>query len=252
MKAPLLYPVIREKLKLILKEQHITYADLGARIGLTESGVKKLFTGKDLSLSRLERICAALNTSISDLIQDDPTPHAPELEFDLETQNFFLRNRACFNLFFLLLTDPKPAEEIIQEYRIPKKLALQYIRELEKRKLVKRTTNDRVVPTIREPSLFKYSGPFIKRLVYEWSHAVVAETLNKGPSKGAENYFATRLFYFLPDSHTEFTRSLSEVISEFALRSQRERKHFGRHTKPFRLLALVTKGHFVEKARTSD
>lgn len=231
---------------MILRTQDLTYAELGKRIGLSESGVKKILTARDISLSRLAQICEASSTSLADLTQDDPEPKAPELELDEETQDFFLKNRSCFHLFFLILTEPKSFEEIIEEYQISKKLGLKYLRELDKRKLVKWMPNDRVIPNINKSTLFKYSGPFIKQLVAEWSHALVDEVLDKAPGKTVENFFAIRLFYFLPETEKEFLESLSQLILEFGMKSVREKKYYGKLTKPSRILTVLSKGHFVK------
>ena len=54
--VPVQYTEVKAKLKQALAEQDLTYGQLGRRIGMSESGVKKLFSAHDISLERLAQI----------------------------------------------------------------------------------------------------------------------------------------------------------------------------------------------------
>lgn len=56
-------------LKRELKARGITYADVAAELGLSESSVKRLFSESRLSLDRLEALCQIVGLEISDLVQ---------------------------------------------------------------------------------------------------------------------------------------------------------------------------------------
>ncbi len=56
-----------DRLKLELKARGITYAKVGQSIGLSEASVKRLFSKHDVTLSRLESICAAAGIELTDL-----------------------------------------------------------------------------------------------------------------------------------------------------------------------------------------
>ncbi|MCA3243325.1 MAG: helix-turn-helix transcriptional regulator [Rubrivivax sp.] len=55
-------------LRAALKAQGITYRALGQRIGLSESSVKRLFSERDMALSRLAQICSAAGLSFDELL----------------------------------------------------------------------------------------------------------------------------------------------------------------------------------------
>lgn len=56
-----------DRLKLELKARDLTYAKVGRAIGLSEASVKRLFSKRDLSLSRLEAICDVAAIDLADL-----------------------------------------------------------------------------------------------------------------------------------------------------------------------------------------
>jgi transcriptional regulator with XRE-family HTH domain len=56
-----------ERLKQELKARGITYAQVGAAIELSEASVKRLFSKRDLTLSRLDAICAVAQLELTDL-----------------------------------------------------------------------------------------------------------------------------------------------------------------------------------------
>lgn len=63
---------IIDALRLHLKARNITYKELGYVIGLSEISVKRLFTGGDCGLDRLEQICKYLHLEFADLFKTTP------------------------------------------------------------------------------------------------------------------------------------------------------------------------------------
>jgi DNA-binding Xre family transcriptional regulator len=63
---------IIDALRLHLKARNITYKELADAIDLSEISVKRLFTGGDCGLDRLEQICQYLHLEFSDLFKTTP------------------------------------------------------------------------------------------------------------------------------------------------------------------------------------
>jgi DNA-binding Xre family transcriptional regulator len=55
-----------------LKARDLTYKDLAEGIDLSEVSVKRMFTGADIGLSRLEKICQFLQIELADLFKASP------------------------------------------------------------------------------------------------------------------------------------------------------------------------------------
>ncbi len=58
-----------QTLKICLRAERKTYADVAHALGLTESSVKRLFACENFSLERLDVVCRMIGMEISDLVQ---------------------------------------------------------------------------------------------------------------------------------------------------------------------------------------
>ena len=244
MNEPDVYPLYRAQLRLAMKNQGVSHAEMGRRIGLSESGVKKIFAAPDISLSRLAQICAALDLSLAELISTGTDSIPTPLKLSPEAEACFIKDRATFYLFFLLLTEPKPFRDILCEQGISQDEAHRSLRQLEKLQLIERNPGDRIVLRVH-PAHFKVGSPLINRLVREWSLDLVNETLPLDGQQQLGDVKIIRLLYLLPQSQRELQAALEEVARDFTARSFLERKVYGKKTAPFRLVALSRKGHFV-------
>lgn len=63
---------IIDTLRAHLKARDLTYRDLADGIELSEISIKRMFTGADIGLSRLEQICQFLQIELSDLFKTSP------------------------------------------------------------------------------------------------------------------------------------------------------------------------------------
>jgi DNA-binding Xre family transcriptional regulator len=63
---------IIDTLRAHLKARDLTYKDLADGLDLSEVSIKRLFTGADIGLDRLEQICQFLQIELSDLFKTSP------------------------------------------------------------------------------------------------------------------------------------------------------------------------------------
>src|SRR5262245_24995659 len=63
-----------DALKRLLRARKVTYAELGRRLRLSESGVKKIFSGEDCSLVRLGQMADAVGFSLGELFEAGARP----------------------------------------------------------------------------------------------------------------------------------------------------------------------------------
>ena len=59
--------LILQALKTCLKQKGITYAQVATQLDLSEASVKRIFSEENISLQRLDQICAMMNMEITDL-----------------------------------------------------------------------------------------------------------------------------------------------------------------------------------------
>ncbi len=79
-------------LKKELRQNHITYADIGRLLDLSESSIKRLFSEGDMSLSRLETICEVIGIDISQLSEKATSARRHILELSYEKEKELVSN----------------------------------------------------------------------------------------------------------------------------------------------------------------
>lgn len=62
--------IVLQVLRTRLRAARITYRDLAERIGMSESSIKRVFGQKDMSLSRLARICQAADLAMDEVLRE--------------------------------------------------------------------------------------------------------------------------------------------------------------------------------------
>jgi len=60
---------VQATIKQALKRKRMTYSALAERLGMSESGVKKMLSASDCSMGRLLEICSALEISFADVVE---------------------------------------------------------------------------------------------------------------------------------------------------------------------------------------
>ncbi len=92
-----------DALKHTLRVRRVTYRALARRIGMSESGVKKLFSAGDCSLSRLEIMCVAIGVSVADLAAHAEAARRQPVRLSRSQLVFFRANPPCFYFLWELI-----------------------------------------------------------------------------------------------------------------------------------------------------
>src|SRR3990170_8734458 len=93
-----------ETLKRCLRARGVTYHKLGRALGLSESSVKRLFSDESFTVARLERVCAALDMTVADLVRMSAgTRDAQTFSLTLEQERTLASDASLLALFYLLL-----------------------------------------------------------------------------------------------------------------------------------------------------
>lgn len=104
-----------ETLKRCLRARGMTYGRLGRALGLSESSVKRLFSEESFSVTRLERVCRAIDMSIADLArlaigESDARASLEVFGLTLEQERALAENPTLLACFYLLLNGRTAAE----------------------------------------------------------------------------------------------------------------------------------------------
>ncbi len=196
-------------LKSVLREQGISYANLGGRIGRSESSIKRLFSKKSFSLEILEKICSHLGMTLFDLM--DLTKKAATVEaYTLnEKQERALAANPRFYCFFWLVVNRVPLKRILSAYRIPMPEVERYLLQLNRLKLIDLKTHNRFTILVPRNVQWSPNGPIDK--------FVVANTLFRfldGRFDRHEDYHRFIIAKLTPESMLHFKTRLKAIADE--------------------------------------
>jgi len=248
-----MYTSLKPVLKDLMKQKGLSYKELGLRIGISESGVKKLFQAEDCSLSRLERIARALELDLPSLMiharGETPTQ---VVEIDAKRQAILQKNPLLNDVYWLVLVEGLSPDEILERYKIPKASLYKCLRDLDRLKLIVWKPGDNVMAAPKGPFLVRSRGPLLREWLRRFSQSIIDEFIAQaGDAVPPEKrpYLAQRFLYLRPDSVNEFRQRLSELMNEFSLRSARERSLGKGRVTSVKISAAFTFGSFVKAIR---
>lgn len=146
-----------DALKLVLREQGITYADVAQRLGLSLPSVKRLFADKQFSVSRLDQVCELAGIEISDLVrrmQAEKEIH--QLQWEQEQE---------------LVSDPKllitavsalnrwSFRDILATYKMTEPELIQRLARLDRMRLIELMPGNRIRPLASTDFQWHKGGP---------------------------------------------------------------------------------------------
>lgn len=234
-------------LKRILKERKITYRELGEGIGLTESGIKKIFAATDGSFQRLIEICGFVGVAIVEIIDDGGIRN---VSYSSSQQDAFLREPELFYLYWCLVYERRSYDEAKEALKLSEKKAFQLARKLDLLKLIKLLPKGR----IRVPSLkavrWKSEGEFTRTIYQNWSKKLV-EGLAK-PRDNENEFFLLRYIQMKKSTYKEFVSAIEALEGEFVRRSIYEMKTAPNDLEHVRWLVATDNRSFIDGQQLNE
>lgn len=244
------YEKIPATLKSLLRSRRVKYRDLARALGMSESGVKKLLTAKDLSTRRLMAILEVLEISFGDfcdLISEEPIR---EVSLTPKQEAALFKNFTCFQIYWLMVIEQLSLSEIKERFHLTQKVISRCLRLLDSIGMIRWVEGEKFqAPKTR---LFRWvsKGPLLQHINRNWSQYVLRETLSLTESgqKPNEAFHSLNALFLSERTYREFRASLERLINEFSRRSERESlTHRRDHLKPYALLCAIAPKSFIEK-----
>ncbi len=213
-----------ETLKKVLKVKKITYKMLADELAMSESGVKKLLTSKDISLTRVEQITRLIGLSLADLFQIADESEVKNVRLSPKQENALFENNLLFRVYWFLAVEEKTLDVIKKSEKLTNEQLQRNLMKLENLDLIKIGKNQRVVSVHK--GLFRWAsdGPLVKKLNHEWSENTLKKVLNHKNS--ADHLHRLSYLRLSEKSKTAFYDRLNELVNEFARLSQREKTRY--------------------------
>ena len=128
--------VIINTLKILLKQNSVTYLDVAEALHLSEANIKQMFSTYRLSLERLERICDLIGLEVGDFMHEVARrePRLTGLSFDQEK---LLVSNPHLLLVAVSVLNRLDANKIVETYTVSHKQCQQLLLRLEEFGLLK-------------------------------------------------------------------------------------------------------------------
>ena len=126
------FEFVREEIKSLLKTRKIKYDYLASRLGLSESGVKKMLNSKDLSFNKISAILNVADVNVSEFFQSMEQSKPLEKSLTSKQEEFFLKNRDAYNFFYQLLSVDLDWKVLKERHGLTQKSIEKYLLMLDK------------------------------------------------------------------------------------------------------------------------
>ena len=203
-------------LKRVLRARGVTYAELAPRLGLSESGLKKIFALEDCALSRLESIADAAGIPLAELFEVAASAPFEQVTLTLEQQQGLLGKPLLLTVFWKLSVERWPAKRIARAFGIDDRALFRALAELDRLGLiVLEQPGDRV--RLRHGDLVRWlpEGPLLEYLHDAWGREVLARARKNGLLRLSQ-------IWLRPDTRAELQADLATLLDGYARRGRAE------------------------------
>lgn len=212
---------VLDHLKLLLRKRKLTYRDLARRMDLSESALKRFFTGRDGSMGRIFEICSILEVDFADLLNQARELQYTEIQFTPEQQEFLTQSKDHLTVFWRLVAYEESVEEVQQQTGLTDQALTRILSRLDKLQLIQWLPGNEIRVPRTQAMLWVGQGPLIDLVTHEWSIEIVkraAQNLKTNP----KYYLKVRTVGMLPETFEEYKDQLSATIKEFEKRASRD------------------------------
>ncbi|NUN06238.1 MAG: helix-turn-helix transcriptional regulator [Bdellovibrio sp.] len=203
-------------IKKALKSRGLSYAELAKDLRMTESGVKKMLTAKDISFRRILQICEVLDILPGQLFSSSEKSRIKEVELSNTQQEALIKNRTLLAVYWRF---------VVEKYSLDEISKMQNLTKAEAKKLMDRlVTLDLLVQSrgqyrARHSGKFKWSdsSKLAKHLNQEWSELTLQRSL--------KNSAATHRLVGMKLSNPSYQRCIEKIqnaLDEAVQESERE------------------------------
>ncbi|GGX55893.1 helix-turn-helix domain-containing protein [Saccharospirillum salsuginis] len=150
-----------DTLKRILRERKITYADVAAKLDLSEANVKRMFSKRHFTLNRLEEICAMAGADLGYLMarMHEGSMILDELSEDAERE---LVSDVKLLLVAQLLVNRWEYEDVVNTYEIDEFEATRLLAKLDRLGVIELLPGNRVKTKLSRDFKWIPNGPVYK------------------------------------------------------------------------------------------
>ncbi len=168
-------------LKTALKRRGVTYAHVANALQLSESTVKRLFASGNLSLKRLQHICALVNLELGDLVDIADDLRRNVVELTDEQERTLVGDPKLLLTAFLLLNHCT-FKQITDDYKISELEGIRLLAKLDRLKIIDLLPDNKVRMRLARNFNWRKNGP-IQRFFEEQVQSEFFQSRFDGPGE---------------------------------------------------------------------
>jgi transcriptional regulator with XRE-family HTH domain len=173
--------LIVAEFKRALRERGLTYAAVAKKLNLSIASVKRLFSGGDLSLKRVDLICELLETGLAEVLaQARDRPAGDQLTLAQEQE--IVSDPKLFLIAWLVL-NRAPLEDIVRTYRFTEREVLRFFYKLDQLKVIELQPGNRVRLLVSRHFSWRAGGP-VQRYIHQKLLREFTSSHFAGPQEG--------------------------------------------------------------------
>jgi transcriptional regulator with XRE-family HTH domain len=128
----------------LMKHRKLKYRDISKALSVSLPTVKRIFSGGDISISRLAQISEWLGLSLFELVEQSKRKRPEQFQFTDKQEEFFARHPQYLAYLFAIYQGELTPEEIEKRNSISKRSTQRYLKKLEQLGLLERLPGGKV------------------------------------------------------------------------------------------------------------
>lgn len=152
--------VLIDALKRVLKGRGITYARVAEGLGMSEAGVKRMFSRRDFTLQRLDDVCRIAGLDFGELARDATAQPAGMTHLTVEQEEEIISGGPKLMLIALCAVGNWTLEQMLDTYDISRAECIRCLARLDRRGIIELAPDNRIRPRIDRTFSWLPNGPF--------------------------------------------------------------------------------------------
>ena len=225
----------------LMRRRRRTYAMLAEHLGMSESGVKKMFAAQDCTLSRLGEIAVWLEVPLEEIVRDAERPAVRSRPLDIDIQRWFVARPDVFAVFWKTTVERLSARDVAADLEVDVGDVAQMLVALEEQGLLELADELRGVTPVQ----WLDYGPLLDHLNRTWTSRLVEDVLVEPDAAGW--VFRLHQLPMRPESLRAVQSDLLALCDDALRRARREASVTPRDARvTARLMVACRPGSFVE------
>ncbi len=149
-------------LKKLLKRHNKTYVDVAACLQLSEASVKRLFSEQNISLQRLDSICALLEMEITDLVHEMRAEHRQPISELTHAQEKEIADDMQLLMITVCVLNRWSLTDIMTHYKFTELQLIRYLAHLDRLRIIELQAGNRIKLLVAPNFKWRDDGPIMQ------------------------------------------------------------------------------------------